>query len=87
MSLPDRLTCEQVFLRLDDYLDRELSAEEMRLVHEHLETCAVCAGEYRFEAGVISGLREKLRRIDVPISLRAKISALLAGELNQKGLN
>jgi len=87
MSLPDRLTCEQVFLRLDDYLDRELSVEEMRLVQEHLETCAVCAGEYRFEAGVISGLREKLRRIDVPIGLRAKISALLASELNQKGSN
>ena len=82
MPLPDRFTCEQVFERLDDYLDRELTAEEMRLVREHLDTCAVCASEYRFESGVISGVRDKLRRIAVPNDLRARISALLANERN-----
>jgi len=84
MPLPDRLTCEQAFDRLNDYLDRELSPEEMRLVKEHLEVCAVCAGEYKFEAGVISGVREKLRRIDVSAGLRAKISALIAQEETRK---
>ena len=77
MGLPDRLTCEEVFERLDDYLDRELTPDQMRLVHEHLEICAVCASEYRFESGIITGVREKLRRVAVPESLRARISALL----------
>ncbi|MGH7561766.1 MAG: zf-HC2 domain-containing protein, partial [Gemmatimonadales bacterium] len=27
--------CEEVFRRLDDYLDRELSGEEIALVREH----------------------------------------------------
>ena len=42
MHPPDRFTCEEIFARLDDYLDRELSADEMRMVKEHLETCAAC---------------------------------------------
>jgi mycothiol system anti-sigma-R factor len=84
MLPPDRLTCEEVFERLDDYLDRELSPEQMGLVREHLEVCAVCASEYRFEAGVIGGVREKLRRITLPEGLRARISALLADETNSK---
>jgi len=85
MDLPARLTCEEVFERLDDYLDRELTADQMRLVREHLETCAVCASEHRFEASVITGVREKLSRIAVPEGLRARISALLAKETGQDG--
>lgn len=77
MGVPDRLTCEEAFERLDDYLDRELTPDQMRLVHEHLEICAVCASEYRFESGIIAGVREKLRRVAVPEGLRARISALL----------
>ena len=82
MGLPDRLTCEEAFERLDDYLDRELTGDQMRLVHEHLEICAVCASEYRFESGIIAGVREKLRRVAVPEGLRARISALLKDQAN-----
>jgi len=74
----DRYTCEEVFERLDDYLDRELTGEEMRLVREHLETCAQCASEYRFEAAVLNGVKSKLRRLAVPSDLMARISARLA---------
>ena len=80
MHLPDRFTCEEVFARLDDYLDRELTPDEMRLVREHLATCALCASEYRFEAGVLEGIRDKLRRISVPSDLMARISARLQSE-------
>lgn len=80
MHPPDRFTCEEVFARLDDYLDRELTAEEMRMVKEHLATCAACASEHRFESGVLDGVREKLRRLSVPSDLMAKISARIAAE-------
>ena len=70
---PDRYTCEEMFRRLDDYLDRELSPEEARMVKAHLETCALCATEFAFEAGVLEDLRSKLRRIEVPGSLRDKV--------------
>jgi len=80
MHPPDRFTCEEVFARLYDYLDRELDQEEIRLVREHLETCAACASEYKFEAGVLDGVREKLRRLAVPDGLMGRITARLAAD-------
>jgi len=80
MHEPRRLTCEEVFARLDDFLDRELSPDEIRLVQAHLETCAACASEHRFEAGVLKEVRAKMRRIAMPASLRGEILRRLAGE-------
>jgi anti-sigma factor (TIGR02949 family) len=77
MHGPNRLTCEEVFARLDDFLDRELATEEIRLVQEHLETCAACASEHRFESHVLDGVRSKLRRIAMPEHLRSTILAAL----------
>ena len=73
----NRYTCEEAFRRLDDYLDRELSSEETVLVREHLEICVGCAREFNFEASVLRGVREKLRQIDVPESLQARILSVL----------
>jgi anti-sigma factor (TIGR02949 family) len=78
MSRPDRLTCEEMFRRLDDYMDRELSADEAALVREHLETCAVCAAEYAFESSMLRSVRAKLSHIAAPPDLMRKISARLA---------
>jgi anti-sigma factor (TIGR02949 family) len=86
MSHPDRsngvtrYTCEEMFRRLDDYLDRELGAVETRRVREHLETCAACASEYEFEASVLAEVRSKLQRISAPVELLSKVEALLAAE-------
>ncbi len=77
---PDRFTCEEVFARLDDYLDRELTPDELHLVRVHMETCAACAAEYRFEQGVLLGVRQKLQRLAVPEGLMARITARLAAE-------
>jgi anti-sigma factor (TIGR02949 family) len=78
MSHIDRYTCEEAFLRLDDYLDRELPADQMDCVREHLETCAICASEVDFEQTVIDDVRDKLRRIRAPGDLMSRISALIA---------
>jgi anti-sigma factor (TIGR02949 family) len=86
MHPPDRFTCEEVFERLDDYLDRELTTDEMRMVREHLETCAACASEHRFELGVLDDVRAKLRRLAVPEDLMAKISARIAAEAKRETL-
>lgn len=78
MNLPDRFTCEEMFRKVDDYLDRRLSVEEMRLVEAHLETCARCTHEYRFEATVIAQVRDKLHRLDVPADFAARLHARLS---------
>lgn len=78
MSHIDRYTCEEAFLRLDDYLDCELPRDQMDCVRRHLETCAMCASEFEFEQTVIDDVRGKLRRIRAPRDLMLRISALIA---------
>ena len=80
MTHLSRYTCEEAFRRLDDYLDRERSSEETELVHEHLEICAGCAREFNFESSILKGVREKLRQIDLPASLQARIVSALDKE-------
>ena len=77
MTHLNRYTCEEAFRRLDDYLDRELTSDETVLVREHLEICAGCAREFNFEASVLRGVRDKLRQIDLPESLQARILGVL----------
>jgi anti-sigma factor (TIGR02949 family) len=78
MSEPlDRMTCEAAFRRLDDYLDRELSPEEMQRVEEHLRICEICTSEFVFEASVLTGVRRKLQSIEAPADLLARIAARL----------
>lgn len=74
----DRYTCEETARRLDDYLDRELTARETEMVREHLETCAACASGFAFEASVLAELRSKLQRIAMPADLETRIVAALA---------
>lgn len=81
MTPSDRYTCEEAFRRLDDFVDRELSADEQRMVREHLETCSTCASEFRFEATVVEGVRDRLRRIAAPPGLLQRI----LGRLRQEG--
>lgn len=78
MTRLDAMTCREVFRRLDDYLDRELSAEEVLRVREHLETCAVCAAEHRFERCVLDSVKEKVRRLPVPPELGARVERAIA---------
>jgi anti-sigma factor (TIGR02949 family) len=73
----DRYTCEHTFRLLDDFVDRELTPEEMRRVQEHLDICAVCLAEFRFEAQMIRAVRDRLQRISVPPGLRDRITAAL----------
>ena len=65
----DRLTCEEMFRRLDDYLDRELAPSEIRRIEEHLAHCARCADEYRFDGTIVRQLKAKIARIQAPPSL------------------
>ncbi len=80
MTAPTRYNCEQVVRKLDDYVDRALTPEELAAVEAHLERCAECAGEYKFESTFIAEIRAKLRRIDLPPDLMARISKRLREE-------
>ena len=70
--------CRESFNRIDDFLDRELSQDEMILIGKHLEACAMCAQEFQFEAEIIRCTREKLMHLSIPVDLKSKISAALS---------
>ena len=74
----DRYTCQETFGRLNDYLDRELSPEEMRLVEEHLAVCAYCVLEFAFETNVLREVRAKVQSIQAPDGLMSKVMGALA---------
>jgi anti-sigma factor (TIGR02949 family) len=73
-----RLTCQETFRRLDDYLDRELSVEEASAVEAHLRECEMCMREYAFEGTLLQGIRQKLQRLAAPSDLGARIAARIA---------
>jgi len=72
------LNCAETVQRLDDYLDRELSAEEVAAVEQHLEHCVGCAGAFAVEQGLLDAIRAKLTRLRMPAGLMAKISSRLS---------
>jgi anti-sigma factor (TIGR02949 family) len=76
---PDPFTCHEAVQRLDDYVDRELSEDEMRRVRKHLETCEACAAHFQTEEQLLQQVREKVRRIAVPGDLLQRIHERLAG--------
>jgi anti-sigma factor (TIGR02949 family) len=73
----NRVTCEEAFRRLDDYLDRELADEELRLVEAHLADCASCLQEFTYERSMLDRLKDKLRRLPTPPDLLARIQRAL----------
>jgi anti-sigma factor (TIGR02949 family) len=73
----DEYTCEEAFRRLDDYLDRELAPRELALVEQHLQVCARCAHEFRFEARVLERVRQNLQRVAAPPGLKERVQAAL----------
>jgi anti-sigma factor (TIGR02949 family) len=75
-----RISCSEMILRLDDFVDRALSPANLELVEEHLLECAKCAGKFRFEASLVEGLRHRVGRIAAPEGLLEAIRQRLDAE-------
>lgn len=78
MSQPTYLDCKSAYLRLNDFLDRELSPEDVELVKAHLSKCRVCAMEFEFEASLLTQLKMKVCQGQAPDELKAAIKGILA---------
>ncbi len=77
MNPPTHLSCQQCADQLADFLDRELSREEVKLVEAHLDGCGDCAREFRFEGAVVDCLKATLRRVKAPPTLLERIRRLI----------
>lgn len=66
------MDCRECFEKLQDFLDRELSAEELAQVEAHLVECGCCADEFRFEKTVLIHIKGGLQCSEVPSELRKR---------------
>lgn len=87
MTPVSRFSCEDSLRRLDEYVDRTLSPEELRRVEEHLAGCLRCAEEFRFEVTLVRGIRARLQRLTVPPSLLRGIRLRLRADLDKRNLS
>jgi anti-sigma factor (TIGR02949 family) len=70
-------SCREAFERLDDYLDRELTPDEMRMVQEHLNLCQKCAKAFAFESRLLEQMKCKVRHLSIPPDLSARVLAAI----------
>jgi len=66
------MNCIEVVALLDQYVDRELSSEEVVEVQRHLDSCPPCLGLFHFEASVRRLVRHACNE-SAPDSLRERI--------------
>lgn len=75
------LNCKETLAHLDDYLDRELSPQEIKQVEWHLRICHHCSQKFAFEANFLSELTAKVQHIETDneqiVSLLDRIKAAL----------
>ena len=75
-----RISCSEMVLRLDDFVDRALMPAELELVEEHLLECAECARKFDFEVALVDSLRARLSRLAAPEGLLRRIRERLASD-------
>lgn len=66
-------SCAEAFARIQDFLDRELTAEEISCVEKHLKRCPECEDEFVFEGSVLRCLKRKLCDEPLPPGLEATV--------------
>jgi anti-sigma factor (TIGR02949 family) len=67
-----RMNCDEVFARLHDYLDRELTPAEIEDVKAHLGLCSECAEEFFFEESVLRYVKRCVEATPVPAELQKR---------------
>ncbi len=67
--------CEETLAKLQTFLDRELSEDEIGVVHFHLEKCPPCEKLFHFEERLRRLVRVNCCKDAAPESLRDQILA------------
>ena len=75
-----QLDCSEVAARLDDFVDREMTADELEDMRHHLERCIHCTDKHDEKASFVAEVKAKLRRIEAPPALRSRLASILAEE-------
>ncbi len=77
MKTPDKCSCQEAFAKLDDYLCRELTPEDIARLEQHLCECIHCANAYKFEGKMHECIKKKVEQIALPKDLAERVRAAL----------
>ena len=70
-------SCLETVRRLWDYLDRELSAEDMQAIDAHLAECAKCPPHFAFEQAFLLAVNAAQSQTPAGNDLRSRVRAAL----------
>lgn len=70
------MNCMETVARLHLYIDRELSAEEIAIVQQHLKDCPSCQCRFHFDMHLKRLMHEKCAIEKAPEHLRAAVMRL-----------
>lgn len=70
------MNCEQVLLGIWQYLDHDMSLEDVANVQKHLDLCRSCFSRLEFEQRLRDAMREKTNHC-CPEKVKARIKSLL----------
>ncbi len=70
------MNCMETAARLHLYIDRELNAEEVAIVHQHLKDCPSCECRFHFDMHLKRLMHERCTIETAPEHLRASIMHL-----------
>jgi len=68
--------CEKCEEMMQPYLDRELNEVQVQEAEAHLEGCEYCRRRYTFEVSLRRYVRTAAASKQMPVELKAKLSAL-----------
>jgi len=68
--------CREAERRLQEYVDRQLTAVEIARIEQHLAACEHCSNCYRFETEVRVYVREALAAEPCPETLKVRLRSL-----------
>lgn len=67
------MDCRRAAQKLHEYLDKELSPEDVSLIEEHLEDCGHCAGFVEFDKALRALIKKKVADPKLSDDLKQRI--------------
>jgi anti-sigma factor (TIGR02949 family) len=77
MSEPGKCSCQEAFEKLDDFLCRELTPEDIQRLESHLCECFHCAEAFKAEGRLHECIKRKIEKIAMPPDLAQRVRAAL----------
>jgi mycothiol system anti-sigma-R factor len=77
------MNCVEAIARLHLYIDRELSAEEIVTVQQHLSHCSHCESRFRFDERLRRLIHERCRIERAPAHLREAVLRIAQAPLGE----